>query len=92
MSGQEDSAPAPSLGPAVVVLGSPHFPPSPRAHLVEHHPVRVYLRVALRVQHDCLEGPEVGEGDLSVLRTHINLVYHLVRIKVALARVAHAVP
>lgn len=73
-------------------VGSLKLPPWPWPHLIEHYPVGIDLRITLRVQHDRLESPEVGEGDLGVLGTHIDLVYDLVSVEVALTRVTHTIP
>lgn len=60
-------------------------------YLIEHHPVRVYLCVSLRVQHHCLVGPEVCESDLSILRAHIDAVDDGVVVKVVLAQVPNPI-
>lgn len=81
------------MGPsAFQPLGSSHLPPGPCSHLIEHHPVGVYLGVTLGVQHHGLEGPKIGEGDLGILRTNIDLVHHLVSVEVALARITYSIP
>jgi len=60
-------------------------------HLIEYDPARVDLRVAHGVERDGLEGPEVGRGQVAVVRTHIQPVVHAVRVKIVLAPVTHAV-
>lgn len=78
--------------PAEGRLGSLKAPPRSWPHLIEHHPVGIDLRITLGVQHDGLESPEVGERDLGVLGAHVDLVYDLVGVKVALTRITHAIP
>lgn len=60
-------------------------------HLIEDHPVGVDLGVSLWVQHHGLIGPEVGQGDLGVLRAVVDDVNDAVFVKVPFARVSNSV-
>lgn len=61
-------------------------------HLIEDHPVGVDLGVSLWVQHHGLVGPEVGQGDLGVLRAVVDDVNDAVLVKVPFALVSNSVP
>jgi len=61
------------------------------ANLVEHHPVGVYLGVTLGVQHHRLVLPEVSQGHLCVLRTHVDGVHDGVVVEVRLTHVPHTI-
>lgn len=52
-------------------------------YLVENHPVGVNLWVTLWVQHYSLIGPEVSQGDLSVLRAVVDYINNIVFVKVS---------
>lgn len=61
------------------------------SYLVQNNPVRVNLGVALGVQDHSLIGPEVSQGNLSILRTVVNPVYHFVLVKVRLAHISNTI-
>lgn len=61
------------------------------AHLVQNHPVGVNLGVALRVQDNSLVGPEVRQGDLGALRTHVHPVQDGIIVKVVLTDISNAI-
>lgn len=61
------------------------------ADLVKHHPVRINLRIALRVQYDSLIGSEVCKGDLRALGTHVNEIQDCVIVKIILTHVSDAI-
>ena len=61
------------------------------AHLIQDHPVRIDLGVALGVEHHRLIGPEVRQSHLCVLGADVDPVNHLVLVKVRLAYVAHSI-
>lgn len=60
-------------------------------HLVQDHPIGIDLGVPFRVQDHSLVGPEVGQGDLGILRADVDTVDDLVLVKVGLADVSHAI-
>lgn len=59
--------------------------------LVEDDPVGVNLRIALWIQNHSLVGSEVSERHLCVFGADINVIDHLVLVKVALADIPDAV-
>ena len=62
-----------------------------KGHLIQNHPVGVNLGVTLWVQDDSLIGPEVCQGDLSTLWTHVDQILHGVVVEVILTDVSDAV-
>lgn len=60
-------------------------------HLVQDHPVGIDLGIPFRVQDHGLVGPEVGQGDLSILRADVDPIDDLVLVKVCLTEVSNAI-
>lgn len=65
--------------------------PTCNAYLVQDHPVGVNLGIPLRVQDHSLVGPEVGQGDLRILRTHINAIDDLVLVEVSFTDISYSI-
>ena len=65
--------------------------PTSNAYLVQDHPVGVDLGISFRVQDYSLVGPEVSQGDLCILRAHINAVNDLVLVKVSFTDVSYSI-
>lgn len=60
-------------------------------YLVKNHPVGINLCIPLWVQHHCLIGPEVCQGDLCVLRAHINPIDHCILVKIRLTDIPNSI-
>lgn len=65
--------------------------PTCTAYLVQDHPVGVNLSIPFRVQDHCLVGPEVSQGNLRILRAHINAIDDLVLVKVSFTDISYSV-
>lgn len=61
------------------------------SHLVQNNPVGVNLSVTFGVQHHRLIGPEVSQGNLSILGTVVDPVNHFVLVEVRLTNVSYAI-
>lgn len=60
-------------------------------YLVQNHPVGINLRISLWVQHYCLVGPEVCQGDLRVLRADVNPINYCILVKIRLADIPNSI-
>lgn len=60
-------------------------------YLVQNNPVGINLCISLWIQHHCLIGPEVCQGDLCILRAHINPINHCILVKIRLADVTDSI-
>lgn len=65
--------------------------PTYNAYLIQDHPVGVNLGIPFRVQDHSLVGPEVGQGDLRILRAHINVIDNLVLVEVRFADISYSI-